>query len=190
MNGDKRQTLIYVCYKKLETILNFTARRAVSKAKPRWKKLPAQFVQTNSARDENVAETESFQVLFVNSNVSVIPRFHTSVLKTSWCPAVSRNTTSWERLISFVYGAMTSRSVLLTICYVGNRVEEDEVGGTILKRTLNKLDGNASTGYFRLSYEKVTGFCATVGVRTARKTFCGSLRETRHCVGLYAQRRV
>jgi len=100
------------------------------------------FVQRNSARDENATETESFQVLFV----SVIPRFHTSVLKTSGCPAVSRNTTSWERLISIVYGAMKSRFVPLTICYLGNRIEGDEVGTTILKRTLKKLDDNASTG--------------------------------------------
>ena len=144
------------------------------------------FVQTNSTRDENATETESFQVLFV----SVIPRFHTSVLKTSGCPAVSRNTTSWERLISFVNGAMTSRFVLLTICYLCNRMEEDEMGGTILKRTLKKRYGNASTGYFKFSYEEVVGFWATVGVRTAQKTLYGSLREIRHCVGLHAQRRV
>jgi hypothetical protein len=118
-------------------------------------------------------------VQFVNSNVSVIPRFHTSVLKTSECPAVYRNTTSWERLISFVYGTVTSWFVLLTKCYLGNRIEEDGVGGTILKRILMKLDGKASTGYFWLSY-KVVEFCATVGVRTAQKTLSGPLRNIRH----------
>lgn len=96
----------------------------------------------------NAIETESLQVQFVNSNVSVIPRFHTSVLKISECPAVYRNTTYWERLISFVYGTVTSWFVHLTKCYLGNRIEEDEVGGTILKGILMKLDGKASSGYF------------------------------------------
>jgi hypothetical protein len=95
--------------------------------KPRFKKV-LHFVQTSSARDGNATETESYHVLFVNSNVSVISRFHTSVLKTSGCTAVSRNT-SWERLISFFYGAVTSRYLLLTVRYFGNRMEEDKWAG-------------------------------------------------------------
>lgn len=75
-------------------------------------------------------------MLFVNSNVSVIPRFHTSVLKTSGCPAVSRNTTSWEGLISFVYGAMTSQFVLLTWV-----IEQRKMGGRNNIKTALKEGG-------------------------------------------------